>query len=271
MLGSRLSQVPVATFVTYLRISTERQGQSGLGLEAQRAAVSDYLRGRGEAVAEFVEIESGKRTDRPELALAVAEARRRGAVLLIAKLDRLARNVAFIANLLESGIDVTAADMPEANRFVLHIMAAVAEQEGRAISERTKAALAVAKARGAKLGWANPERAAEQRQAARNGAAVNKEKAQQHARNTLPLIEQIRAEGASLRQIAAELNARGIKTARGGKWHPTTVRNVLRSRSGEDIPCPGPTCCSGGRDDIAATVPDRSQEPAGSRQIHRQD
>lgn len=115
----------------------------------------------------------------------------------------------------------------EANRFVLHIMAAVAEQEGRAISERTKAALAAAKARGVKLGWSIPERASEQRQAARKGAAVNRARALAHAENVLPVIEQIRAGAASLRQIAAELNTRGIKTARGGKWHATTVRNVL--------------------------------------------
>ena len=208
-------------FVTYLRVSTERQGQSGLGLEAQRAAVAAHVLGRGEVVAEFVEVESGKRADRPQLALALAEAKRAGAVLLIAKLDRLARNVAFIANLLESGAEVTAADMPEANRFVLHIMAAVAEQEGRAISERTKAALAAAKARGVKLGWSSPERASEQREAAKKGAAVN----------NLPVIEQIRAGGASLRQIAAELNTRGIKTARGGEWHATTVRNIYSKLS----------------------------------------
>ena len=126
-------------------------------------------------------------------------------MLLIAKLDRLARNVAFIANLLESGVEVTAADMPEANRFVLHIMAAVAEQEGRAISERTKAAL-----------------------------AVNKARAFAHAENVLPIIEQIRAEGASLCQIAAELNARGIKTARGGKWYATTVRNIITAKNGAE-------------------------------------
>jgi DNA invertase Pin-like site-specific DNA recombinase len=148
-------------------------------------------------------------------------------VLLIAKLDRLARNVAFIANLLESGVEVTAADMPEANRFVLHIMAAVAEQEGRAISERTRAALAAAKARGVKLGWSNPERASEQRQAAKKGAAVNRACALTHAENVLPVIKQIRAGGASLRQIAAELNARGINSARGGKWYATTVRNII--------------------------------------------
>lgn len=213
-------------FVTYLRVSTERQGQSGLGLEAQRAAVATHVDGRGEVIAEFVEVESGKKSDRPELARALAEAKRVGAVLLIAKLDRLARNVAFIANLLESGVEVTAADMPEANRFVLHIMAAVAEQEGRAISERTKAALAAAKARGAKLGWSNPNRVEEQRQASAKGVITNKAKAHAHATNVLPIIEQIRAGSASLRQIANELNARGVKTARGGKWYATTVRNL---------------------------------------------
>jgi DNA invertase Pin-like site-specific DNA recombinase len=216
-------------FVTYLRVSTDRQGKSGLGLEAQRAAVADHVMGKGEIAAEFVEIESGKKNDRPQLARAMAEAKRVGAVLLIAKLDRLARNVAFIANLLESGVEVTAADIPEANRFLLHVMAAVAEHEAQAISDRTKAALAAAKARGIKLGWSIPERASEQRQAARKGAAVNKARALAHAENVLPVVEQIRAEGASLRQIAAELNARGIKTARGGKWYATTVRNIMSS------------------------------------------
>ena len=133
--------------------------------------------------------------------------------------------------LVDDGVEVTAADMPEANRFVLHIMAAVAEQEGRAISERTKAALAAAKARGVKLGWSIPERDSEQRQAARKGAAVNKARALAHAENVLPVIEQIRAGDASLRQIAAELNARGIKTARGGKWHATTVQNIITKES----------------------------------------
>ena len=215
-------------FVTYYRVSTARQGQSGLGLEAQRAAVASYILGvGGDVVAEFTEVESGKRNERPELARALAEAKRQGAVLLIAKLDRLARNVAFIANLLEAGVDVRAADMPEANRFVLHIMAAVAEQEGRAISERTRAALAEAKARGQKLGWSIPTRKAEQRQAARKGAEACKAKADAFAANIMPLINELLASGMSLRKVAATLNERGVKTARGGKWQAVTVRNVL--------------------------------------------
>jgi len=221
-------------FVTYLRVSTDRQGKSGLGLDAQRKAVADHVAGKGRITAKFVEIESGKKNDRPQLTRAMAEAKRVGAVLLIAKLDRLARNVAFIANLLESGVEIAAADMPEANRFLLHVMAAVAEHEAQAISDRTQAALAAAKARGVKLGWSIPERASEQRQAAKKGAAVNRARALAHAENALPMIEQIRAGGASLRQIAAELNARGIKTARGGKWYATTVRNIILAENGTE-------------------------------------
>jgi DNA invertase Pin-like site-specific DNA recombinase len=214
-------------FVTYLRVSTDRQGKSGLGLEAQRAAVMDHVTGKGEIAAEYVEIESGKKNDRPQLARAMAEAKRVGAVLLIAKLDRLARNVAFIANLLESGVEIAAADMPEANRFLLHVMAAVAEHEAQAISDRTRAALAAAKARGVALGWSMPARRDEQRHASRKGATTNVHKADRHAVNVLPVIRQIAAGGASLRRIADELNTRGIKTARGGLWYAATVRNII--------------------------------------------
>jgi DNA invertase Pin-like site-specific DNA recombinase len=222
-------------FVTYLRVSTERQGQSGLGLEAQRAAVAAHVLGRGEVVAEFVEIESGKRADRPQLALALAEAKRAGAVLLIAKLDRLARNVAFISNLLESGVEVTAADMPEANRFMLHVMAAVAEHEGQAISERTKAALAAAKARGIKLGWAMPERRQEQRRALANSVAARTANADTFAANVLPVIRSLQGQGLSLHGIAKALNQRGIKTARDGQWYATTVRNILARDSASQV------------------------------------
>ena len=219
-------------FVTYLRVSTDRQGRSGLGLEAQRKTVADHVAGKGAIAAEYVETESRKRSDRPQLACALAEAKQLGAVLLIAKLDRLARNVAFIANLLESGVEIAAADMPEANRFLLHVMAAVAEHEAQAISDRTRAALAAAKARGVALGWSMPQRRDEQRQASRKGAAKNAQKADRHAANVLPIIRQIAEDGASLRQIANELNTRGIKTARGGLWYAGTVRNVMARERG---------------------------------------
>lgn len=214
-------------FVTYLRVSTDRQGKSGLGLEAQRKAVADHVAGKGEIAAEYVEIESGKKNDRPQLARALAEAKRIGAVLLIAKLDRLARNLAFVANLLEAGIEIVAADNPQANRMMLQIFAVFAENEAKAISDRTKAALAAAKARGVALGWSMPERKEEQRQASRKGAAKNAKNACMHATNVLPVIRQIAAGGASLRQIADELNTRGIKTARGGLWYAATVRNMF--------------------------------------------
>ena len=214
-------------YVTYLRVSTDRQGKSGLGLDAQRKAVADHVAGKGEIAAEYVEIESGKKNDRPQLARALAEAKRIGAVLLIAKLDRLARNVAFIANLLEAGVEIAAADMPEANRFLLHVMAAVAEHEAQAISDRTRAALAAAKARGVALGWSMPGRAGEQRHAARKGAECNARKADQYAANVLPVIHQSAARGRSFSQSADALNTRDIKTARGGLWHPATVRNIM--------------------------------------------
>ncbi len=138
-------------FVAYYRVSTDRQGQSGLGLNAQRAAVAGFVSAR-ELVAEFTEVESGKRNDRPQLAMALNLCRRRRAMLVIAKLDRLARNGAFIANLMESGGEFTAVDMPSANKLTLHILAAVAEHEREMISARTKAALAAAKVRGVTLG-----------------------------------------------------------------------------------------------------------------------
>jgi DNA invertase Pin-like site-specific DNA recombinase len=137
----------MSKFVSYLRVSTARQGASGLGLEAQRATVAAYV-APDSILREFVEVESGKRADRPQLAAAIAFARMTGARLVIAKLDRLARNVAFVANLMDSGVDFVACDMPEANRLTVHIMAAMAEAEARAISERTKAALAAKRARG---------------------------------------------------------------------------------------------------------------------------
>lgn len=214
-------------FVSYNRVSTQRQGQSGLGLEAQQAAVKAFVQQRGgNVLAEFVEVESGRKAERPQLAAAIAEAKRQGAVLLIAKLDRLSRNVAFISALLESGADVLAVDMPEANKFMLHIMAAVAEQEAEAISARTKAALGAAKARGTKLGWAQPQRNAEAHKAAvAKGAASTAANADTFAERMRPVLASFAA-GASLRQIAAELNMRGILTPRGKEWQAASVKNL---------------------------------------------
>ena len=214
-------------FVSYYRVSTARQGQSGLGLDGQRAAVDGYVAGRGGVIGEYVEIESGKNNDRPQLTAALAMAKAAGATLLIAKLDRLGRNVHFISGLLESAVEVCAADNPNANRMMMQMFAVFAEEEGRAISERTKAALAAAKARGTLLGMANPKVRASMDRAVSASVATRTGKADTFAANIRPLIERLRSGGASLRQIAAELNARGIKTARSGKWQATTVRNIL--------------------------------------------
>lgn len=215
-------------YIAYYRVSTERQGRSGLGLEAQQATVAEYANGRGVILSEFVEVESGKRNDRPQLAAALAEAKRRRAVLVIAKMDRLARNVAFIANLMEAGVEIHACDVPGSNRFMLHVMAAIAEHERGLISERTKAALAAAKARGRALGWANPVRS-DQADASAAGAAVQRAGADRHAANVLPIIREVQRAGVStLRGIADALNARGVQTARGGRWYAATVRNVMQ-------------------------------------------
>lgn len=209
-------------FIAYYRVSTDRQGRSGLGLDAQRKAVTDYLDGGNwELLNEFTEIESGKRNDRPQLAEAIKVARKEKATLIIAKLDRLARNVHFISGLLEGGVDFCCCDMPEADRAFLQIAAVFAEWEGRKISERTKAALAAAKARGVKLGCPDPAKGSA------IGAHATRARANQFAENTLPVIASIRAAGVTtLQGIADALNARGIATARGGEWHPATVRNI---------------------------------------------
>ncbi|MCT2558421.1 recombinase family protein [Tsuneonella sp. YG55] len=221
--------------VAYYRVSTEEQGRSGLGLEAQRQAVSALCQQRGwDIVAEFTEVESGKRDDRPQLAAAMKRAKVTGARLVIAKLDRLSRNVAFLAALQDSGTKFTAADMPEADEFTIHILAAVAQRERKLASDRTKAALAAAKARGVKLG--NPNGAAAIRRAAKGTtAAIDavRANAASRAADYAETITDVRASGAtSLAAIAKELNTRGIVTARGGSWHPSSVRNLLRRLGG---------------------------------------
>src|SRR5712691_6826905 len=182
-------------FIAYLRVSTDKQGHSGLGIEAQRKAVSDYLDGGNwQLLAEHVEIESGKRSDRPQLTAALAHAKATGAMIVIAKLDRLARNVAFISNLMESGVEFVAVDMPMANRLTVHVLAAVAEHEREAISARTKAALAAAKARGQKLGNPNGARALRGLSNAPAIAAV-RASADRHMAQVLPVVSAIRADG----------------------------------------------------------------------------
>jgi DNA invertase Pin-like site-specific DNA recombinase len=211
-------------YIAYFRVSTAEQGRSGLGLEAQREAVETFAARTGaEIVGEFVEVESGKRHEnRPQLVKAMTACRKQGATLLIAKLDRLARNVAFVAGLMESGVPFKASDMPDADPFRLHIEAAIAEEERRKISQRTKAALAAAKARGVKLGTAGNA------ETARRASLANQQRARRHADNVKPIVEQIRAAGVtSLRGIAEALNARGVATARGGEWHAMTVRRAL--------------------------------------------
>ena len=219
-------------FVSYLRISTAKQGASGLGLEAQRAAVAGYLNGGDwTLVREVVEVESGKNNARPSLAAALNLCRVHRATLVIAKLDRLARNVHFISGLMESGVDFVAVDMPQANRFTVHIMAAVAEQEAGAISTRTRVALQAAKARGTKLGGrrVSAERFAEIAVAGRAASVATRSASAAGKRGELqPIIAEIQAGGAqSLRQIAAELNARGIGTTRGGQWTAMQVQRIV--------------------------------------------
>lgn len=216
--------------VAYYRVSTDAQGRSGLGLEAQRDAVANLCRARGWTIAaEFTEVESGKRDDRPELGKALHRAKVTGGTLVVAKLDRLSRNVAFLAALQDSGARFLAADMPEANELTVHIMAAVAQAERKMIGQRTRDALAAVKAQGRRLG--NPNGAAALRRAGRGNAAACgavRAGAAERAADLAPIIADIRAAGAlSLPAIARELNDRGIVTARGGKWHPSSVKNIL--------------------------------------------
>ena len=217
-------------FVSYLRVSTDKQERSGLGLEAQRKAVTDYLNGGSwKLVAEYVETESGKNNDRPKLQAAMHQAKVTGATLVVAKLDRLSRNVAFIAALQDAKVPFVCADMPEANEMTIHIFAAMAQHERKRIAERTSAALQAKKANGAKLG--NPNGAAALRRAGKGNAAsveASKLSADKRATDIAPIIEDIRAAGVdTLLGIAAELNAREILTPRGGQWHPTSVKRLI--------------------------------------------
>jgi DNA invertase Pin-like site-specific DNA recombinase len=226
--GERCRCRRISRVFTLTLSPTDRQGLSGLGLDAQRTAVHQFLASRAPGcigasgtIAEFTEVESGTKNDRPQLALALDTCRKHRATLLIAKLDRLARNVAFIANLMDGNIDFVAVDMPHASRLVLHVMAAFAEHEREMISQRTKAALAAAKARGVKLGL--------------NGARL----AAQHHRDAVTYaatieahVQAARASGAkTLTAIAAYLNESGIPSREGQRWHPSSVSRTVKRLS----------------------------------------
>lgn len=224
-------------FVAYYRVSTSRQGTSGLGLEAQKRAVSDFLNGGSwQLLAEFVEVESGKSDDRPQLEQALMMCDLSGATLVVAKLDRLSRNLAFLAKLQESGARFVAADMPEANELTIHIMAAVAQAERKAISARTKEALAAAKARGIRLGG-NRGNLDDLKKGPGISAQVRRRQARERALKVVRQIDAVRfGEGAtSLREIATALNDRGITAPRGGKWHAAQVKAVLQRCEGDLI------------------------------------
>jgi len=217
-------------FVSYIRVSTAKQGVSGLGLEAQRESISAYLNGgHWELLAEFVEVESGKHADRPRLIEALRHCQSTGATLVIAKLDRLSRDPDFLGALMKAGTEFVACDMPEANKFMVRIMAALAEKEREMISERTKAALAAAKSKGVKLG--NPRNLSKTAadRGREQGRQVKLMKANEFAAKEGPRIQAYKAEGLTLTAIASRLNAEGILTATGktGAWTPTAVKNLL--------------------------------------------
>jgi DNA invertase Pin-like site-specific DNA recombinase len=210
-------------FVAYYRVSTSRQGLHGLGMDAQREAVTNYLNGgRWQLVAEFAEVESGKRNARPELQRALTACKHEKATLLIAKLDRLSRNAAFLLNLQESGVPFVCVDMPQADRFMIGIMALVAQKERELTSERTKAGLAAAKRRGIRLGTPDPAKAL------KAAYKAKQEQSKAFVESLAPVIKQIqKAGGTSLRQIASALNTRGFKSQTGREFKAQTVANLL--------------------------------------------
>lgn len=225
-----------AKTVAYFRVSTAGQGASGLGLEAQQEAIRRYLATvpGSKVLTEYTEIESGKNSDRPELAKALAHARSARATLVVAKLDRLARNLHFLSSLMEAGVDFVACDNPHANRLTIHILAAVAEDEARRISERTKAALAAAKARGKLLGSARPghwagredRRLAGARKGAQRAATERRRLAQEGNALVLEIIRAERAGGTTWQRIADRLNAEGHVTRRGKPWSAASVCQI---------------------------------------------
>jgi DNA invertase Pin-like site-specific DNA recombinase len=214
-------------FIAYLRVSTQKRGRSGLGLEGQQAAIDVHLARTGcKLIATYTEVESGRNSARPELTRALAHAKRAKATLIIAKLDRLSRNVAFIANLMESCVGFVACDNPDVNPLTVHVLAAVAEQEARMISERTKAALAAHKARGGRLGTNNLTRKGTQLGGQRAADAHRRAKLEAYT-DVLPTIQELRDAGLSYAAIATRLNDDGQTTRRGKSWNASQVQRVL--------------------------------------------
>jgi len=215
-------------FISYYRVSTESQRASGLGLEAQERAVVDYVaRTGGRIIDSVTEVESGKRNDRPQIAEALRLCRVHKATLLIAKIDRLARNVAFVSTLMESGLDFVAVDFPQATPLTIHILAAMAEFERQQISNRTKAGLESARRRGVRLG--KPENLSNRQLGSARGVTVRKAQADSRARDIAPEVAALQAEGATtLRALAAGLTAKGVKAPRGGDWSAIQVSRELK-------------------------------------------
>lgn len=216
------------SLVAYIRVSTSKQGKSGLGIEAQRENIARFAQNEGyDLVGEFVEVETGKGSDaldrRPKLSEALQAARKCKGSIVVAKLDRLSRDVHFISGLMSQRVPFVVTELgPDVDPFILHLYAALSEKERNLIAGRTKAALAMKKAQGVVLGGPKLEEAREA------GQAVIKANADRHADNVLPVIRSIQKAGATtLREVAEALNARGIHTARGGKWHAMTVKNIL--------------------------------------------
>ena len=214
--------------MSYLRVSTQKQGYSGLGLEAQKEIIKNFLHDKT-PIAEFTEIESGRKTDRPKLKEALTQCRTTGATLIVAKLDRLARNVSFLSNLLESDVEIVFCDFPQANKMVLHILAAISQYEAELTAQRTKAALQAKKARGAKLG--NPEHLMNKhKQAIANSNKTNSEKAKKNPNNkrAIAFLKVMISQGKSLTEMTDILNSEGFVTAQGCKFVPATVRRLIK-------------------------------------------